>query len=456
MIKALLTLTLALATGLAIGQVIDDNSPQYLNDETHPCLCPEEYKTIEQETNKNRVLLGINHLHKGQRAGSSTALSWPLRSATKLTDCDYYYISAFVDLDPSSGLGDWNCGTRTYNGHRGIDIVPWPFIWDKMDNDLVEVVAAAAGTIIAKVDGNPDRVCNGVGGGGNSNNYIAIEHADGSTALYVHMKTGSLTSKIIGQTVNTGEYLGIVGSAGQSTGVHLHFELRSDGTFANYIDPFYGACNTTIGSSWWTLQKPYTEPKIMKLSLHNSWPYMAVCPNTVDTSYIQDVFNSSPGLQATFHVCTKHVLKNDVWNFRILNPDNTVFDSWNYTSLSNRNASTLGWLKTLPTNPGVYIFEGTFNSITCSKSFAIQSSVGIEQYSINNSSTILVYPNPTKNQIDFSTQTNVLMTSVTGQIMADRKKVHMLDLSAQSAGIYFLALTDDKGQVIQRNKIVKE
>jgi hypothetical protein len=324
-----------------------------------------------------------------------------------------------------------------------------------MDNDLVEVIAAAQGTIIAKVDGNPDKVCNGVGGGGNSNNYITIQHADGSTALYVHMKTGSLTSKTIGQTVNTGEYLGIVGSAGQSTGVHLHFEIRSDGTFANYIDPFYGTCNTTIGSSWWVSQKPYLEPKIMKLSLHTSWPYMAVCPITVDTTYEQDVFTPSPGLQATFHACTKHVLTSDVWNFRILNPDSSVFDSWNYTSLSNRNTSTLGWLKTLPTNPGVYTYEGTFNSLTCSRNFTIQSPVGVEN-PIDNSYSISVYPSPTKNQINFSALTNVQLTSITGQIIADRKNVNMLDLSAQSTGIYFLTLTNNNGQVIQRNKIVKE
>ena len=454
---ALLTLIIALLSSnrMLLGQVNDNNSLLYFNDEAKPCLSQEEYKNIELEINKNRTLLGLNNLQKSQGAAVSTSLNWPLRPATSLTDCDYYYISAFVDLDPTSGLKDWNCGTRTYNGHRGIDIVPWPFIWDKMDNNLVEVIAAAPGTIIAKVDGNPDRVCNGVGGGGSSNNYITIQHADGSTALYVHMKTGSLTSKSVGQTVTTGEYLGIVGSAGQSTGVHLHFEIRSDGTFANYIDPFYGACNTTIGSSWWTSQKPYVEPKIMKLSLHNSWPYMAVCPNTIDTTYEEDVFISSPGLQATFHACTKHVLTNDVWNFRILNPDNTVFDSWNYTSLSNRNTSSLGWAKTLPTNPGVYTFEGTFNSTTCIKNFTIQSTVGIDNLIVK-SSPISIYPNPTKNQVIFSSQTNLQLTNLTGQIICDRKNVNALDLSNEPKGIYFLTLTDWNGQVIQRSKIVKE
>ncbi len=449
------TIAFACSFSLLLGQSKGTHSQLFDNNEYHPCLSQEEYESIELEINKNKTFLGLNNLNKSQGAASSTSLSWPLKPVNTSTDCDYYYVSAFVDLDPSSGIKDWNCGTRTYNGHRGIDIVPWPFIWHKMDNNLAEVIAAAAGKIITKVDGNPDRVCNGVGGGGNSNNYITIQHADGSTALYVHMKTGSLTSKTIGQTVNTGEFLGIVGSAGQSTGVHLHFEIRSDGTFANYIDPFYGPCNSTIDTSWWTSQKPYAEPKLMKLSLHSSWPYMAVCPNTMDTTYEQDVFSSSPGSEATFHACTKHVLKNDVWNFRILNPDQSVFDSWNYSSLSNRTVSTLGWLKTLPTNPGVYTFEGTFNSITCTKHFTIRAPLGIEN-PINNSPTIYVYPNPTKSHINFSAQTNVKLTSISGQTIANKKNVNMLDLSAQAAGIFILTLTDLNGTVVKRLKVVKE
>ena len=54
-------------------------------------------------------------------------------------------------------------------------------------------------------------------------------HADGSVAWYGHMKAGSLTNKAVGQTVSSGEYLGIVGSSGNSTGPHLHFGIRVNG-----------------------------------------------------------------------------------------------------------------------------------------------------------------------------------------------------------------------------------
>jgi hypothetical protein len=70
--------------------------------------------------------------------------------------------------------------------------------------------------------------------------------------------------------------------------------------------------------------------------------------------------------------------------------------------------------------------------------------------------TIAVYPNPTNNQINFSTQTNVQLINVIGKIIADKKNVNMLDLSDQPAGTYFLTLTDNQGQVIQRSKILKQ
>lgn len=85
------------------------------------------------------------------------------------------------------------------------------------------------------------------------------------------------------------------------------------------------------------------------------------------------------------------------------------------------------------------------NPVTTSKSDIVVA---------NNS--IGVYPNPTNHQINFSVYTNVQLTNLTGQIIADSKNVNTLDLSSQPAGIYFLTFTDDNGQVIQRSKIVKE
>ncbi|PZD76650.1 T9SS type A sorting domain-containing protein [Mesonia sp. K7] len=81
--------------------------------------------------------------------------------------------------------------------------------------------------------------------------------------------------------------------------------------------------------------------------------------------------------------------------------------------------------------------------------------MGINQHLPYNQQ-IIIYPNPTNSQLNFSVQTNVQLTSVTGQIVADRKTIKTLSLSDQPTGVYFLTFTDTNGQVVQRSKIIKE
>lgn len=55
---------------------------------------------------------------------------------------------------------------------------------------------------------------------------------------YAHMAAGSLT-KVPGQTVNQGEQIGVMGTTGSSTGIHLHFEIRENNNPVN-PGPFIG------------------------------------------------------------------------------------------------------------------------------------------------------------------------------------------------------------------------
>jgi Secretion system C-terminal sorting domain len=82
-------------------------------------------------------------------------------------------------------------------------------------------------------------------------------------------------------------------------------------------------------------------------------------------------------------------------------------------------------------------------------------SININDSYVNNE-TVAFYPNPTSNTINFSAQVNVQLTNAIGQIITDRKNVTTLDLTDQSSGIYFILLTNNKGQVVQRSKIVKK
>nr|BFF13157.1 hypothetical protein GCM10025699_44600 [Microbacterium flavescens] len=54
------------------------------------------------------------------------------------------------------------------------------------------------------------------------------------TSTYSHMQTGSVTVAV-GDTVTVGQIVGAVGSTGNSTGAHLHFEIHLNGV---PVDPY--------------------------------------------------------------------------------------------------------------------------------------------------------------------------------------------------------------------------
>lgn len=61
--------------------------------------------------------------------------------------------------------------------------------------------------------------------------YVVINHGDGYSSLYAHM-TPNL-SVAPGQTVSQGQQIGVMGTTGTSTGVHLHFEVHRNGEPVN-------------------------------------------------------------------------------------------------------------------------------------------------------------------------------------------------------------------------------
>ena len=183
---------------------------------TSPPISRQKRQEVKEKINKNIEALIAKEKIQVDREVGTVLLAWPLKASFSYNVYGYHGVSNFVDhnLSVPNQLQDYNCGTRSYDissgyNHEGTDFFLWPFPWNMMDNDLVQVVAAAPGIIVGKDNGESDRNCSM---GSSSWNAIYIQHNDGSTAWYGHFKNNSITSRNVGESVDEGEYLGIVGS----------------------------------------------------------------------------------------------------------------------------------------------------------------------------------------------------------------------------------------------------
>ncbi|MEO8802602.1 MAG: M23 family metallopeptidase [Rudaea sp.] len=317
-------------------------------------------------------------------------MQWPLRPIPSFTDPDYHGISNFVDLNApdAASVLDWNCGARSYAlssaqsppsgySHSGDDLFLWPFPWLLMDQQKIDIVAAAPGTIIGKFDGNPDRNCSF---NSFAPNAVYVQHADGSVAWYFHMKTGSLTNKPVGATVAVGEFLGNVGSSGSSTAPHLHFEIHSSVSGYQILDPFSGTCNAAQNASLWAVQPPYYDSKINKVATHSAPPVMPACaptPANDETPNFKNAFQPGDTLVFAFYYHDQE--KGQVNQITIFEPGGSVFESFpfdmaNVSGQPNWYAASYWyWTPTLPNNApsGVWIVQGNYQGQTYQHRFTV-------------------------------------------------------------------------------------
>ncbi|MFC9677181.1 MULTISPECIES: M23 family metallopeptidase [unclassified Streptomyces] len=89
------------------------------------------------------------------------------------------------------------------------------------------VMAAHGGTV---VKAGP----NGGGDGPAYGNAIVIKHANGTYSQYAHL---SRIDVHIGQTVSTGQHIALSGNTGNSSGPHLHFEIRTTPNYGSAVNP---------------------------------------------------------------------------------------------------------------------------------------------------------------------------------------------------------------------------
>ena len=156
-----------------------------------------QYKE-EQADLERKILASINWAGTMSIKFTGGVMVWPI--AMEGT----YITSGYGNrLHPIQGV---------YKNHAGIDI-------SGSNVNGAPVVAAADGVVI---------YAGWIGGYGNC---IIINHGSGIVSLYGH---GSETVAIVGQVVKQGDIIMKVGSTGNSTGPHVHFEIRKNG---EVVDP---------------------------------------------------------------------------------------------------------------------------------------------------------------------------------------------------------------------------
>lgn len=128
---------------------------------------------------------------------SGGRLGWPCPSSSRITS-QYGYRILF--------------GVRDF--HTGIDI-------GAVTGS--NICAAESGTVILAA----------YGWNGGYGNYMIVNHGNGVTTRYAHASALYVSA---GQTVTKGQVIGAVGTTGNSTGPHLHFEVRINGAHQNPLN----------------------------------------------------------------------------------------------------------------------------------------------------------------------------------------------------------------------------
>ena len=170
---------------------IEKQIKEYYEEQQRKKAAEEAKKKAQQQSGSSsgQTTTSPETVHKGN-------FIWPVPG--------FYYISSdFYDSED-----------RT-KSHGAIDIAGAGIYGAK-------VVAAGAGTVI-KV--------NTTSWGGGYGTYVMIDHGNGKLTIYGHLSVRSVN---VGDTVSQGQTIGYVGSTGHSTGPHLHFECRLNGT---QVDP---------------------------------------------------------------------------------------------------------------------------------------------------------------------------------------------------------------------------
>ncbi len=306
---------------LSVNSFAQEQQPININkfeikENSSPCIPDSLYKRMEEEWKKER----------GQRGTESTIFplfEWVLEGPM----FDKYNVGNYVDDNPTVNvIQDYMGNPHSYDGHRGTDIGIAHF--RAMDQGI-GIIAGAAGTVVSAPYQHYDRETSWPGS--SSGNGVTIKHDDGTRAVYWHMRKNSVTVNV-GERVETGKLLGLVGSSGTSTAAHLHFETQNSHGTAR--DPWSGTFNTL--QSLWQNQNPYVRDQEFWVRDAGLSTQLAVGGNLGNIpGYWWSERISQPavfGIDEPFIMVWLYFFSkaNDSYRIEIRKPNNTLYGSATY------------------------------------------------------------------------------------------------------------------------------
>jgi len=122
--------------------------------------------------------------------------------------------------------GDGQFAWPTYGGYISSKM---GYRWGRSHTGI-DIARPSDRTIKASDNGTVESVVYSNSGKGN---YVVINHNNGFKTVYAHLASISVKR---GQTVQQNQKIGVMGSTGNSTGVHLHFEVLKNGSYVNPLN----------------------------------------------------------------------------------------------------------------------------------------------------------------------------------------------------------------------------